>query len=76
MGWQEIAPHQQALKVAVTAAPENNKANEAIIALIAEHLNVAKGKVRVISGMTSRRKIIEIDAEEGECLPKLQMEAQ
>ncbi|MGD9968022.1 MAG: DUF167 family protein [Hyphomonadaceae bacterium] len=50
------------LKARVRAAPENNKANRALEALIAKALGVAKSKVNVARGGTSRMKTLEIDA--------------
>jgi uncharacterized protein YggU (UPF0235/DUF167 family) len=49
------------LKVRVRAAPENNEANRALEALIAKAFGVAKGKVSVSRGGTSRMKTLEID---------------
>jgi uncharacterized protein (TIGR00251 family) len=50
------------LALSVTAAPENNKANEAIIALISKRLKIAKSKVQIVAGEKSRSKKICIDA--------------
>lgn len=36
-------------------------ANEAVIELLAEHFNVSKGRVRIISGAKSRSKVVEIE---------------
>jgi uncharacterized protein (TIGR00251 family) len=48
-------------KVKVTAAPEKGKANRALCEFIAEKLGVAKSRVRVVSGETSRDKRIRVD---------------
>lgn len=48
------------LKARVTAIPEDNKANAALVALIAKSLKVAKGGVAIIAGQTSRVKTIEV----------------
>lgn len=48
------------IKVRVTAPPEKGKANEAIIRLLAEKLNLRKSAISVISGETSRDKKILI----------------
>jgi len=48
------------LKVAVTAAPERGKANEAVEELLAETLALPKGAVRVVAGHTQSRKQVEI----------------
>jgi len=48
-------------KVKVAAVPEKGKANRALCEFIAEKLGVAKSRVRVVSGQTSRDKRIHID---------------
>ncbi|MGE0532599.1 MAG: DUF167 family protein [Hyphomonadaceae bacterium] len=49
------------LKARVRAAPENNEANRALEALIAKAFGVAKSKVSVSRGGTSRMKTLEIE---------------
>ncbi|MDD2889670.1 MAG: DUF167 domain-containing protein [bacterium] len=46
--------------VYVKVPPIENKANEAIIKLLAEHFNVSKSQVIILTGLTSKHKIIEI----------------
>ncbi|MEQ9490190.1 MAG: DUF167 family protein [Alphaproteobacteria bacterium] len=46
------------LRVAVTAAPEKGKANQAVIRLLAKALAVPKTSLTVISGETDRHKVI------------------
>ena len=50
----------EALKVRVTAPAERGKANRAIEAVVSEALGVSKTCVRVVAGMTSPNKVIEI----------------
>jgi len=45
-----------ALKVAVAAAPEKNKANDAVRAVLAEFFAVKIGQVQLISGQSRPRK--------------------
>lgn len=47
-------------EVFVKEPPLEGKANRRIIELLAEYFNVPKSKVKIISGLTSREKIIEI----------------
>lgn len=47
-------------KVYVTVAPENGKANEAVIKLLAKHFGVARSKLTITRGDTSRLKTIKI----------------
>jgi len=56
LGWKE-----DVLRVAVTAAPERGRANEAIIRVLAERLEVPRGSVALLPGHTSPRKVIEIN---------------
>jgi hypothetical protein len=56
------------LKVRVRAVAEKNKANRALEKLIAKHLKIGKTAVRVISGETSRSKIIRVDGDPAELL--------
>lgn len=46
--------------IGVTSAPEKGKANKEITERIAEHFGVPKSAVRIVSGASSRKKIIEI----------------
>jgi len=47
-------------KVHVSAAPEDNKANKAVIEVLAEYYGVRKSRILIIQGERSRDKRIEI----------------
>ena len=49
-----------AWKVRVAAAPERGKANEAVLALLAETLAVPRSSVTLVWGGGSRDKIVEL----------------
>ena len=49
------------LRVAVTAPPHDGQANEAVVAAVAEHLRVPRSRIRIVRGLGSRRKIIEVE---------------
>jgi uncharacterized protein len=49
-----------ALKLGVTAKPEDGRANRAAEALLAEVLGVSRSRVRVVRGAASRSKQVEI----------------
>lgn len=55
LGW-----HGDALKIAVTAAPERGKANAAVQALLADALGVPKSAVSLLRGDTQSQKLFEI----------------
>jgi uncharacterized protein (TIGR00251 family) len=48
------------LKIRVTAPPVDSAANEAVLSLLAERLNCARGSVRLLRGQASRHKQILI----------------
>ena len=48
------------IKIDIAAAPEDGKANAALIVFLAEEFGVAKSHVEIISGETSRRKLVKI----------------
>lgn len=60
-----------ALKVAVTAAPEDGKANAAVIKLLADELDVAKSTISVVLGATDRRKVVQLSGDSDALTAKL-----
>lgn len=55
-----VGMHGDALKVRLTAPPVDSAANDALIALLAETLGVARRDVRIVAGATSRAKVVEV----------------
>lgn len=53
--------HGDSVKIRIAAPPVDNAANQALIEFMAERLGIAKRRVRVVSGATSRKKVLEID---------------
>jgi uncharacterized protein (TIGR00251 family) len=49
-----------AWKLRVAAPPEHGRANEAVVDLLAETLDVPRANVRLVSGGSSRNKIVEL----------------
>jgi len=49
------------LKVRVTAPPVDDAANRRLVRLLADELGVAKSRVRVLAGSTSREKRVAIE---------------
>jgi uncharacterized protein (TIGR00251 family) len=52
--------HGDRLKIAVTSPPVDGEANAAVIELLARRLKVARGRVTVTAGLSSRRKTVRI----------------
>ena len=48
------------LRVYTTVAPENGRANEAVIKLLSEYFNVAKSRIVISKGLASRDKVVSI----------------
>jgi len=49
------------MKVAINAAPEKGKANLALKNFLAGELKVKKAQIEIISGETSRAKLVKIN---------------
>ena len=54
------------VQVRVTVAPEGGKANKAICETLAKALGLAKSKVSVVRGDTSRHKMVQVEAPEAD----------
>jgi len=57
-----------ALKVKVTAPPEKGRANEAVVALLAERLGIDTSSIAVVSGYGSPAKVVEVDGMDDEAI--------
>jgi uncharacterized protein (TIGR00251 family) len=53
--------HGDAWKVRVSEPPEDGRANEAVLRLLAETLDVPRSTVALVSGHASRDKIVKLD---------------
>jgi uncharacterized protein len=49
-----------ALKVYVTAPPEDGRANDAVVEVIADWLGVKRRQVAILTGATNRNKIVRV----------------
>jgi uncharacterized protein (TIGR00251 family) len=52
--------HADAVKIALTAPPVDGKANEALIAFLADALRLPRARVALVAGATSRAKMVRI----------------
>jgi hypothetical protein len=50
------------LRVSVTAPPADGKANQALIALLADRLDVARSSLQIVRGHGSRDKLVAVVA--------------
>lgn len=64
-GWLE-----DTLKVKVKAPPEKGKANKAVVKVIENILDLPKGSIKITSGTSSSRKVIEIQNNDDDIIKK------
>ncbi len=55
-----VGVRNDSLLVEVTAPPERNKANDAVIALLADVFDLPKSKVEILSGQSFREKVVRL----------------
>ena len=58
---ETVEYRDQKLKVRIKASPIENKANLELISFFSEILGIAKSNIAVISGKTSKNKVLEIE---------------
>jgi len=56
----EFDSNQNLYKIKISIAPEEGKANKALIELLASYFKVKRSEIKIITGKTSKKKIIEI----------------
>ena len=67
-----IGVYNDSLKITITAPPVEGKANKKCIAYLAKYFDVAKSKIEIILGQTSKNKLIKIyDISKKEFLDKI-----
>lgn len=49
------------IKIALTSAPEKGRANKELISFLADQLGVSKEQLAIVSGITSRVKIVRVE---------------
>ncbi|MCK4309178.1 MAG: YggU family protein [Candidatus Atribacteria bacterium] len=68
-----VGVYNDALKITVTAPPVEGKANKKCIVYLAKYFDIAKSKIEIISGQTSKNKLIKIyDISQEEFLEKIE----
>jgi uncharacterized protein (TIGR00251 family) len=67
-----VGKYGDAIKIQVSAPPEQGKANQAVIALLSEVLGVSPQRIQILRGHTQPRKVIQInDIDQGAVEAKL-----
>ena len=61
-----VGPYGERLKIAVQAPPADGRANEALLAYLADRLNLRPGALRLVAGAASRDKSVLIDCNPAE----------
>ncbi|HEX5480439.1 MAG TPA: DUF167 domain-containing protein [Dehalococcoidia bacterium] len=59
-GWSLDAAGQRVLRVRVAAAPVDGDANESVLRLLSNALGVRRTSLRIVSGASSRTKLVEV----------------
>lgn len=63
--------HGSSLKIRLTAPPVDGLANDALIGFLSDKLGVARRNVCIVSGHTSRTKVVEIGGVDLESVQRL-----
>ncbi|WP_188258837.1 DUF167 family protein [Azospirillum tabaci] len=71
VGLAATASGGTALKVTVTAVPENGKANEAVVKLLAKAWKLPKTSLTVVAGATDRNKIVHVAGDPADLMRRL-----
>lgn len=60
LGRESLVVNGNSIIIGVTSKPEKNKANLEIIKRLAKHFKLPHQNVRIIKGLKSRKKLVEI----------------
>ncbi len=72
LGIEALADGRRVLKIQVTAAPEDGKANAAVVKLLAKAWKLPKGRLAIVAGQTARRKTLAVDGGDAALLRHVQ----
>ncbi len=53
--------HDGAVKISLTTPPTDGRANAALIAFLAAHLNIPRAAITLVTGATSRSKTLHLE---------------
>ncbi len=65
-----VGAHGDALKIALTAPPLDGKANKELLKFLAKYLKLSKSDIHLVSGESSRTKVIRISGLNKEAVSK------
>jgi uncharacterized protein (TIGR00251 family) len=57
---EEVSQESDSFIVKVKEPAREGKANQAVIKLLAEHFGVPKSRVTILSGFSSKNKVVEV----------------
>ena len=60
-GRNAVEPSDDGLRVYTTSAPTDGQANDSVVRLVAQALNVPKSRITIKRGRSSRDKVLSID---------------
>lgn len=58
---RKLPSGEEQLMVYVTVVAEDGKANEAMLRLLAKHLDVAPSRLMIVKGQTNRNKLVRVE---------------
>jgi len=58
---EAVALEDGGIKIRLTAPPVDGAANEALVKFFSDALSIAKSRVEIVSGHTSREKVVRIE---------------
>jgi uncharacterized protein len=56
-----VGRHGDGWKARVAAPPERGRANDALVELLADALDMPRSSIRVVSGLNAKAKVVEAD---------------
>ena len=59
---QVVGYQRGVLRLRVTAPPQEGRANQAVISMLAAVLGIAKSRVRIVRGHASRKKLVSVES--------------
>lgn len=57
---EEVSQAGDTFVVKIKEPPKEGRANQAVIKLLAKYFSVSQGQVRILSGLKSKNKVIEV----------------